>query len=300
MRIHSKAKIEFLGYNLKAMRYGIQTDSSRSRKPSYDGTIAQWWEKRAHDSAHQRAYRKIADFIHASFPRDPRLVIDFACGAGNLLSLLSRRFARSKMVGLDGSAYLLGLAERKFCRLPPECKQRIVLIHTTLPDFSLLRGQADLVVFCFPNMMPPLGPNIRTDSSLLSRKDLEIAGRLAISDVTASKSRKNRDSQSVRQKLEYGRCISQNLRRLLLPGGICVRVEYATTQRHEWSAIELQKVCFEEGALDTKVDGLMPRKWFHVLASAYFRSHVMEDVYQQTGDRLDRKGGYLLTVLRAL
>jgi hypothetical protein len=134
----------------------------------------------------------------------------------------------------------------------------------------------------------------------LSRKDLEIAETLAISDAPVSKNRKNRDSQSMRQKLEYGRCISRNLRLLLVPGGICVRVEYATAQRHEWSAIELQKVCFEEGTLETKVDGLMPRKWFHVLASAYFRSHVMEDVYQQTGDILDRKGGYLLTVLRAI
>jgi len=44
----------------------------------------------------------------------------------------------------------------------------------------------------------------------------------------------------------------------------------------------------------------MPRQWFRVLASAHFRSRVMEDVYQQTGDRRDKDGGYLITVLRAL
>jgi len=37
-----------------------------------------------------------------------------------------------------------------------------------------------------------------------------------------------------------------------------------------------------------------------VLASAYFRSRVLEDVYLQTGDERDKNGGYLITVLRAI
>ncbi len=79
-----------------------------------------------------------------------------------------------------------------------------------------------------------------------------------------------------------------------------MRVEYAASQRHEWPPIELQRVSFEEGSLDTEVEGILPRPWFRVLASAYFRSRVIEDVYQQTGDKRDKHGGYLITVLRAL
>ena len=79
-----------------------------------------------------------------------------------------------------------------------------------------------------------------------------------------------------------------------------MRVEYATMQRHELSPLELSNVLFEEGSLDSAVDGKKPRQWFRLEASAYFRSRVLEDVYEQTGDERDRDGGYLITVLRAI
>jgi SAM-dependent methyltransferase len=292
--------MEFIGYNQNPMRNRKQTNAGSTGKYSYDGKIAHWWRSRAQDSAHQRAYRKIADFIRASFPRSPRLIIDYACGAGNLLSLLSHRFARSKIVGLDGSAFLLGLALRRISHIPRECSRRISLIHTPLPNLSLMRGRADLVLFCFPNMMPGGNAAARLESTRLSRNEREIARRLSIASERGVRDRKSHDSQLVRANLEYGRCISQNLRQLLVQDGICVRVEYANTKRHEWSSLELQRVGFEEGSLDVPMDGLMPRAWFRVLASSYFRSRVMDDVYQQTGDKRDRNGGYLVTVLRAL
>jgi hypothetical protein len=96
------------------------------------------------------------------------------------------------------------------------------------------------------------------------------------------------------------RSISKNLRNLLVQGGTCVRAEYATTRRHEWSPLELLQVSFEEGSLDTVMDGTKIRPWFRVLASAYFRSRVLEDVFEQTEDERDTNGGYLVTILRAL
>lgn len=238
--------------------------------------------------------------MEASFPRSPRLILDYACGAGNLLSLLSHRFDRSKIVGLDGSIFLLGLALRRVSRLPLECARRISLIRTPLPNPKLLRGRADLVLFCFPNMIPIGNSGARLEASLLSGNEREIARRLSIAREPGVKDKRSHDSRLVRLNLEYGRCISHNLRQLLVPNGICVRVEYAKTQRHEWSSLESQRVGFEEGTLEVPVDGLTPRNWFRVLASSYFRSRVMEDVYQQTGDKRDRNGGYLVTVLRAL
>jgi hypothetical protein len=260
-------------------------DTKQGKGFPYNDNLARWWRQRSIDGSHGRAYRNIADFIQASYPRPPSVIVDYACGAGNLLSLLSYRFPNTRLMGLDGSSFLLGLALRRLSRLPRSCSRRISLIKTTLPRPKFLCGRADLVIFCFPNMIPfskeehaqkgKFGPN---------RGDREIARCLAPENSAA---------------LEWSRRISFNLRRLLVPGGICVRVEYATMNRHELSADDLMQISFEEGSLDVEVEGRMPRQWFRVMASAYFRSRVLEDVYEQTADEQDRNGGYLITVLRA-
>jgi SAM-dependent methyltransferase len=271
------------------------------RKFSYNGKLAFWWLERANDNAHKYAYKNIANFIRTAFRGSPRLIVDYACGAGDLLSLLSRRFVHSKLVGLDGSSLLLGLAERRFSRLPHDCAKRLSLIETPLPKPDLLRSRADLVVFCFPNMMSyPGWEGSWAESFQVGKIDRTIARSLSLAEDPSRGGEELPDPLEVQSTLEQGRCISRNLRRLLVRGGICVRVEYATTRRHEWSALELQQVSFEEGTLEMRVDGVSPRKWFSVLASAYFRSRVLEDVYQQTGDKRDRNGGYLITVLQAL
>jgi SAM-dependent methyltransferase len=273
---------------------GIEMKTSKSRedrKPdkgfSYNGAIARWWLQRSTDYSHVRAYRNIADFIQASYRRAPKMIVDFACGAGNLLFLLSYRFPNSRLVGLDGSSYLLGLALRRLSRLPHSCSERISLIETALPMLNFSPCRADLVIFCFPNMAPSSEDEEyeREGKFRLSQSDWAIAKCLAPEAPYA---------------LEQSRSIAHHLRRLLIPGGICVRVEYATVNRHELSPAELLQVSFEEGSLDTEVGGWMPRPWFRVQASAYFRSRVLEDVYQQTGDERDRNGGYLITVLRAV
>jgi hypothetical protein len=94
--------------------------------------------------------------------------------------------------------------------------------------------------------------------------------------------------------------VALNLRGLLKKGGLCVRVEYGFARRDELAPLDLRRVSFEEGSLAHEACGWRPGDWFRVAASAYFRSRVMEDVYQQTHDRRDRRGGYLITVLRAL
>ncbi len=268
-----------------------QNRDGKNSKPceefSYNGEVGRWWLERSVEGAHRRAYRNISDFIQASFVNSPEMIVDYACGAGNLLSLLSCSFPLSKLVGLDGSSLMLESARRRFSRLPRGCAGRISLIETALPSFDLLHNQADLVIFCFPNMVPFFADEAIGEREIwLSNSEWEIAKNLAQPDDPFT--------------LEQSRCISHNLRRLLKRGGICIRVEYATAQRHELSPSELQRVAFEEGSLDTEVDGRRPRQWFRLLASAYFRSRVLEDVYQQTADERDRNGGYLITVLRAL
>jgi SAM-dependent methyltransferase len=253
---------------------------------SYNGELARWWLKRSRESAHRRAYRNIADFIRASYPCAPEVIVDYACGSGDLLALLSRRFPHSRLVGLDGSSVLLDIAQNRFSRLPVRCSRRIRVIRTLLPFPDPEGIRANLAVFCFPNMVPCSAA--AEDWRLQfppGRNDARMARYLAPEGD---------------EVLLWGRCISLNLRRLLVPGGVCIRVEYATARREELNPDELALVSFEEGSLDAAVDGRKSDQWFRVLASAYFRSSVLEDVYEQTGDERDRKGGYLITVLRAV
>jgi SAM-dependent methyltransferase len=252
----------------------------------YNGQVARWWLQRALDASHHRAYRKIADFIRDSYLHEPKLIVDYACGAGNLLFYLSEKFPNSRLSGLDGSSFLLDQARRLL--FPRVNDQRLKLIETSLPDMNLMRGRADLAIYCFPNMVFPPRSEL-----LLSENDRKIARSLSLDEG-------DDDAKAVQAGLEQGRVISLNLRRLLSRGGICIRVEYATIQRHDLSPEEITLVSFEEGSLDEKINGRRPHVWFRVLASTFFRSRVLEDVYEQTADERDRNGGYLITVLKAI
>jgi SAM-dependent methyltransferase len=253
---------------------------------TYNGQVARWWLHRALDDAHHRAYRKIADFIRESYVNDPKLIVDYACGAGNLLLYLGEKFPNSRLTGLDGSSFLLDQARRLL--FPRISDQRLKLIETSLPNMNLMRGRADLAIYCFPNMAFPPRSEL-----LLSENDRKIARSLSLDESDV-------DAKAVQSGLAQGRVVSLNLRRLLSRGGICIRVEYATIQRHDLSPEELTLVSFEEGSLDEKINGMRPQLWFRVLASSYFRSRVLEDVYEQTADERDRNGGYLITVLKAI
>jgi SAM-dependent methyltransferase len=267
---------------------------------SYDGEVGQWWLDRSQDSVHARAYRKVADFIRDSFPGDPGIIVDYACGPGHLLSLLGQRFRKSRLIGLDGSPVMLDHALRRISALPNRCASRISLIETPLPNMRVLRGNADVAVFCFPNMVPfPGRGNQAGERVCLSGNDRQIAKTLSLAVEPGDEAGEPADALANQSALEYGRYISLNLRRLLAEDGVCIRVEYATMQRHDLSPLELMHVSFEEGSLDSEVDGRRPRQWFRLVASAYFKSGVLEDVYEQTGDERDKKGGYLITVLRA-
>ena len=282
----------------------IRRSAGRTRPDrdfSYNDTVGDWWLKRSADRAHQRAYGNIANFIRKSIPRDPGLILDYACGAGNLLSLLCRRFPHSRLYGLDGSSLLLDLAEKRLSRLPRDCIRRVSLTETSLPGRISPHQRADLVVYCFPNMIPCRTEEKRRGPGFhLGKQDRKIARSLSRAREPGDDDYDIPKPQTIRRALEYGRSVSKNLRNLLVQGGVCVRAEYATTRRHEWSPLELLQVSFEEGSLDTAMDGAKIRPWFRVLASAYFRSRVLEDVFQQTGDKRDKNGGYLITILRAI
>ncbi len=260
---------------------------------AYNDTLAAWWCKRAADASHARAYLNIAEYIYWSVGRAPRLIVDYACGGGHLLARLGLCFPDSRLVGLDGSARLLDLARRRMKRLGQGWQKRVLLIETPLPAMKLPEVKADLAIHVFPNMVWPAK---NRSGLLIGRLEAAIARSLA----GQRESSDEEESKEINSFLTTGRRISHDLRRLLRRGGLCVRAEYAGARRDELSLLEFTRISFEEGSLDTPVAGRMPRQWFRVLASRFFRSRVIEDVYQQSGKARGGGGGYLVTVLRAL
>jgi SAM-dependent methyltransferase len=245
---------------------------------AYNGVLGRWWEGQASDAAHLRAYCRVADFIALSFPR-ARVILDYACGAGNLLQKIQRRCPSAQLIGLDGSEYLLALARGILNR-------KVRLIRSILPDFALPM-RADVVVFAFPNLLPASKRNL----SRLVREHLE--------PIDFAEARSICRSQPGMRKpaLLQDRLVAKHLRTLLKRGGHCVRVEYASIPRDRIGRDELFCSEYEEGALIRRASD---RPWFRVAASSYFRSGVIADVYDQTGDSSDLCGGYQVTVLRAL
>ena len=137
---------------MKFQRINFDRELERGRI-CYEEKIGRWWNAQATNGPHQAAYRRIADFVRKVAPRNPGLIVDYACGSGHFLQKLPRRFPKSRILGLDGSSLMLKMARESVARLGKSALERTELTRTALPNFSLPRGQADVVVFVFPNIV---------------------------------------------------------------------------------------------------------------------------------------------------
>ncbi len=260
---------------------------------AYNRKVGEWWFHQASNRCHSSAYQRIAKFIGDSFPRPQDVVVDYACGSGNLLARLRVLFPFSRLLGIDGSALLLGLARRR------QPLSKVDFIEIALPAFSLPRAVADLVVYTFPNMVSSSADDLERMARLLIPADLAVARHLA-ADKDFESMREQGDPGSVYAALLRERLISLNIRELLKRNGSCVRVEYGNVPRGQLSRLEQLRIGFEEGSLDQRVRDSEPAQWFRVVASQYSRSRVIEDVEHQSRGGRKRSGGYFISVLRAL
>ncbi|HSG06535.1 MAG TPA: class I SAM-dependent methyltransferase, partial [Nitrospiria bacterium] len=254
---------------------------------------------RASDEVHSYAYRKISDYISGLTRKRSPVVIDYACGIGNLLTRLMRRIPEGQLYGYDGSSLMLETAQKRIKRLGKSLSRRVCLAPAQLPDFSLPRGKADMVVYCFPHI-------VSEDHEIKEFKSRYPRDKAAALFLTRSLQNSEYKLDGIEDKTVFEsslteRVVSRNLRGLVKKGGLCVRVDYAENEEVEVPAeIEERISDFEDGTLDETVNGIKLNRFFKSVDYDFFRSSVVLDVYEQTREDRHLKGGYYISVLKAV
>jgi SAM-dependent methyltransferase len=274
----------------------------RTNFRGYNTTLTRWWNIRACNKSHCIAYRNIANYVTTHVDLIPSLVIDYGCGTGRLLGEIAVRFVDTKFIGIDGSSAMLKTAKTYLKNKAPDLLNRIKLLKAPLPIRLLLGKRADLVTFTFPHILSNLYDlDLNSFLELLTYSEIENAMILAEDKGTEEVSNEyNDEDPDLLQSLLVNRIISKNLRSLVKRGGYCLRVELANARREEFPEIFQKRFSFQEGSLDKSLSDQSVQQPFELVRSEYHRSKVMEDAYEQTGDESDRKGGYWISLLRAL
>ena len=274
----------------------------RTNFRGYNTTLTRWWNIRACNKSHCIAYRNIANYVTTHVDLIPSLVIDYGCGTGRLLGEIAVRFVDTKFIGIDGSSAMLKTAKTYLKNKTPDLLNRIKLLKAPLPIRLLLGKRADLVTFTFPHILSNLYDlDLNSFLELLTYSEIENAMILAEDKGMEEVSNEyNDEDPDLLQSLLVNRVISKNLRSLVKRGGYCLRVELANARREEFPEIFQKRFSFQEGSLDKSFADESLQQPFELVRSEYHRSKVMEDAYEQTGDESDRKGGYWISLLRAL
>lgn len=274
----------------------------RTNFRGYNTTLTRWWNIRACNKSHCIAYRNIANYVTTHVDLIPSLVIDYGCGTGRLLGEIAVRFVDTKFIGIDGSSAMLKTAKTYLKNKSPDLLNRIKLLKAPLPIRLLLGKRADLVTFTFPHILSNLYDlDLNSFLELLTYSEIENAMILAEDKGMEEVSNEyNDEDPDLLQSLLVNRVISKNLRSLVKRGGYCLRVELANARREEFPEIFQKRFSFQEGSLDKSLSDQSLQQPFELVRSEYHRSKVMEDAYEQTGDESDRKGGYWISLLRAL
>lgn len=264
----------------------------------YTRGVGRWWRRRSDDSAHAYAYRKIAEKIGTFIRRDDPMIVDYGCGTGQLLALLHRRYPQSSLMGVDGSSLMLGVARERFLRTGSEESSPGRFVRKGLPDFSLPLEAADIVVFTFPHIICDPG-RIRRMARRF-RREAAAARYLVKTLKFETEGGAPSDEDDPVASLFLDRMISRNLRGMLKPGGVCVRVEYGEAGAGELTELEELISGFEEGSLTAPINQVPTEQYFEVSTCEFYRSGVIRDVFEQTQDTRYEKGGYFITVLKAV
>jgi methylase of polypeptide subunit release factors len=272
-------------------------------RKAYDKVVGDWWRRQSHNRAHALAYRTIATFMSTLRLSARPTILDYACGSGSMLIRLFRQFPKARLIGVDGSGVLLEQARRRLRRLNRNALDRVEFIETQLPDFTIKKGLADVVVFTFPQIVVHPDEQEHYDRHGYKHPADTVVGK-ALAKMREPEPEDeppgNQGPESIFDELMTNRVIARSQRRLLKDGGLCVRVEYSNSNREGLTQLVQDRTAFEDGSLERAYGGRKSEQFFKYLWSEYHRSRVIEDVYHQTRDKSDMEGGYMISVLRVI
>ena len=281
---------------------------------SYDTFLGNWWKKKSSDPAHRRAYRIIAEDAKFHLTRHkirPRLLVDYACGDGGLLEQLASKFPDSAIVGLDGSEIMLNQAMQRLRRSKFDAAlmsatdaftrrgPHVQLVRAALPDFQLPQGKADAAFFLFPNMNYSPQECVRLHKQIFGDPSERNAARFLSRLPDLDNPKKQPDPAEIYEDMMYERAIAANIHRMLRKGGYWFKADYSNCERKDWSDLTLWRMLFSESAFDVRVEENNSPDRFQLVQDTFYRSQVIRDVYDQTRNPTDRKGGYVLSTFRA-
>ena len=229
---------------------------------TYNKKVGLWWRQRTSDAAHAYAYRNIADRVFSLAKGKSSVIVDYACGFGDLLVRLHSRLPHSELYGIDGSSFMLGMAKERLKRVSLKSMERVKMIQAELPDFSLPRQKADIAVFTFPHIVTP--PEVFRTYRRRYKEDAKMTRFLSTAIERTPQDKALVDDDSLYEAMMIDRVISRNLRSLLKKGGICVRVDYAGTQDDEPSDWATQGSEFEDGTLNQAINGMRESKYSNI------------------------------------
>jgi hypothetical protein len=302
----------------KKQKHDIDFERALLRgRTSYNSAVGDWWESRASNASHLKAYRDIAAYMKSRFAaagKTPRWLADYACGSGHFLSILAEKFPKAGIVALDGSMKMLRIAQGRLAEagheagfVAPEksfdvAGPRIRLVETRLPNFSLPGNRADAVTFLFPNLTcAPADQPYYDRHGYRNREDVKVAKVLArLREMDPEDEVAMADPDELYDGLMSERVIGRNIRGLLKGGGLWFKADYANARREELSRLTQLRTLFGEGALEEAVKDLFSTRFFRFLHHRFFKSRVILDVFHQTQDPTDKTGGYFISSFKAL
>ncbi len=282
---------------------------------SYEKKVGDWWQGRAADKAHAKAYSHILDVTEKQFKNfQGKVIVDYACGDGKMLLGMAKRLKGSRIIGLDGSKKMLEASAKRLTeagvewemvspwQLKGQSLPLVSLVHSNLPNFSLPSGIANLLHFTFPNIAPSDDEQDYYDKhGYLNRRDTAIGKMLARFREMDPEDEVSFDDVDVRYEgLMTDRVISRHLRHLLKKSGLLIKSDYANTHREELSQLTQWRTLFGEGALEEGIKGKNCEAFFRYSESDYQRSSVILDVFEQTDDPTDKTGGYFVSCFKAI
>ena len=290
-------------------------DNLLNTADAYDSEIGEWWINQTKNKSHQKAYENLAKSISHYYKENkikiPKFIVDYACGNGALMVALAKVFPKATIVGIDGSKKLL----KNFIKAHPgkadivskknlfvEDHLQFHLIPSNLPNFSLPKEKADLVVLCFPNLIADNNDlEVFNKNGYGNLKDNAVAEMLArFREMDPEDEVQAYDKEELFDELMTQKVFSRNLRKLLKKGGMHVRVEYANALREDLTYLTNTRSLFCEGALQDSVKDKKATPLFAFQDSEYYESKVIMDVYAQTQDKDDTSGGYHINYFKGI